>query len=180
MVDLNLRDFKDALEDENNDLDFINLTDDKTIIAFKSTNYHTSFLNNLKEFQENEKLCDIVLRTQSDPGKHIRAHKIVLACTSPYFRAMFAGGFKEDKCCHEIMVEQISFNILETIVEFIYTSKIIVRETNVEFLLPAAKMLQIDDIVRACCMYLRSNMDPNNCISIAEFAKVYGCVNLVK
>ena len=180
MVDLNLRDLKDALQDENNGLDYINLTDDKTIIAFKSTNYQASFLANLKEFQDNEKLCDVILRTQSDPGKFLRAHKIILACTSQYFKAMFAGGFKEDKCCHEIVIEQISFSILEAIVDFIYTSKIVVRETNVEFLLPAAKMLQIDDIVKACCMYLCLNMDSNNCISIAEFGKVYGCVNLVK
>jgi hypothetical protein len=181
MVDLNLRDLKDALTDYNQGLDYVTLADDKSILAFKSANYNGTFLNNLKEFQESEKLCDIVLRTHSDPSKFIRAHKLILACISPYFKAMFSGGFKEDyRPCQEIIIEQISFPILETIVEFVYTSKIIIRETNVEFLLPAAKMLQIEDIVNACCTYLQLNMDNSNCISIAEFAKTYGCVNLIK
>ena len=66
------------------------------------------------------------------------------------------------------------------IVEFIYTSKVIISDSTVQNLLAASKMLQIEEIVKACCIYLYVHMDSNNCIGIQEFAQTYGCANLAK
>ena len=39
-------------------------------------------------FRENDELCDVTLLVE---GQKIRAHKIILAAASPYFKAMFTG-----------------------------------------------------------------------------------------
>jgi hypothetical protein len=39
-------------------------------------------------FMENDELCDVNLLVE---GQKIRAHKIILAAASPYFKAMFTG-----------------------------------------------------------------------------------------
>ena len=66
------------------------------------------------------------------------------------------------------------------IVEFIYTSKVIISDSTVQNLLVASKMLQIEEIVNACCIYLSVHMDSANCIGIYDFAQTYGCANLAK
>ncbi len=81
---------------------------------------------------------------------------------------------------NEIYVENMSFEILKIIVEFIYSSKLIINEANVIELLPAAKLLQIDDIVNSCSVFLMLNMNASNCIGFEEFASRYGCVQLKK
>lgn len=98
--DLEMSDLKTLLtEDETNGLEYENLSSDGTnnCLLFKaSKNRIEKFLLNLKEFLENEKFCDVILKTESSsqPNTYhsIKAHKIILAAASPYFKAMFAGG----------------------------------------------------------------------------------------
>jgi hypothetical protein len=45
--------------------------------------YPTCLLQNLFELQETASLCDVTLAVD---GNEIRAHKVVLASASPYFR----------------------------------------------------------------------------------------------
>ena len=49
-------------------------------------------LEGLGDLRENESLCDVRLKAE---GATFQAHRVVLAAVSPYFRAMFTGGFKE-------------------------------------------------------------------------------------
>ena len=67
---------------------------------------------------------------------------------------------------------------LKIIIDFIYSSELIINEINVTELLPAAKLLQIDDIVNACSVFLNLNMNASNCIGFEEFASRFGCVEL--
>ena len=80
----------------------------------------------------------------------------------------------------EILIDQINYMTLVQIVEFIYTSKVIISDSSVQNLLAASKMLQIEEIVNACCIYLFVNMDSSNCIGIYDFAQTYGCATLAK
>ncbi len=89
-------------------------------------------------------------------------------------------GFKEENNLREIVIEGISFSSLEAIINFIYTSEIVIKETNVQNLLVSAKILQIEDVVNSCCIFLNLNMDATNCIGIEEFAGSMGCQALAK
>lgn len=116
---------------------------------------------------------------------YIKAHKIILASASAYFRALFAGGFRENSLNQAPLFEalidsQITYPILKLIVDFIYTNSIEIKAETVQDLLMASKLLQVDDIVNACCVFLYLNMDSSNCIGIKLLAKQLGCVSLYK
>ena len=64
-----------------------------------------------------------------------------LAC-SPYFKAMFTGELAESRQT-EIVIHDVDEYAMELLIEFCYTSRIIVDEKNVQMLLPAACILQV-------------------------------------
>ena len=71
--------------------------------------------------------------------------RIILAACSPYFRAMFTGELTESRQS-EITIRDMDETALETLIEFCYTSYIVVEESNVQTLLPAACLLQLAEI----------------------------------
>lgn len=109
-------------------------------------------------------------------GLEIPAHKMVLASCSPYFYAMFTG-FEESRQ-DRISIQGVDFHALQLLVEYVYTSVVVVTEENVQVLLTAANLLQLTDVRDACCDYLQSQLDPSNCLGIREFADIHGCVDL--
>nr|KAG5698336.1 hypothetical protein BaRGS_010922 [Batillaria attramentaria] len=120
------------------------------------------------------KLCDVSLVVGTET---LAAHKLVLAAASPYFKAMFTGGMREEEMT-TIPLHGISPCTLSTLIDFAYTAEIHISEGNVCFLLPAATMFQMSHVVEACSVFLEHQLDPNNCIGIADFASEHGCMEL--
>nr|XP_011431859.2 kelch-like ECH-associated protein 1 [Crassostrea gigas]XP_011431860.2 kelch-like ECH-associated protein 1 [Crassostrea gigas]XP_011431861.2 kelch-like ECH-associated protein 1 [Crassostrea gigas]XP_011431862.2 kelch-like ECH-associated protein 1 [Crassostrea gigas]XP_011431863.2 kelch-like ECH-associated protein 1 [Crassostrea gigas]XP_011431865.2 kelch-like ECH-associated protein 1 [Crassostrea gigas]XP_034312562.1 kelch-like ECH-associated protein 1 [Crassostrea gigas]XP_034312563.1 kel len=120
------------------------------------------------------KLCDVTLLVGEEK---FLAHKIVLAAASPYFRAMFTGGMREEEMT-TIPLHGITPCTLATLIEFAYTAEVRVSEMNVCYLLPAATMFQMNHVVEACSVFLEQQLDPSNCIGIADFSSEHGCVEL--
>ena len=89
--------------------------------------------------RRSKKLCDVTLIAQEE---RILAHKIVLAAASPYFKAMFTSGMREEDMS-VIPLHGISPCTLSRLVEFAYTAEVNINETNVCYLLPAATMFQV-------------------------------------
>ena len=69
----------------------------------------TSLLKDLEDCFEDMKFSDKQIVCQ---GKKFDVHQFVLSARSPYFAAMFSGGFKEGKS-NEIVIDSIQPNILE-------------------------------------------------------------------
>lgn len=88
----------------------------------------------------NDFLCDVILNVGTS---RIKAHKIILCASSPYFRAMFTNGLAESKQ-NEITLRDIDENAMEILIDFCYTSKITVDEKTVQTVLPAACLLQVN------------------------------------
>lgn len=130
----------------------------------------------MDELRKEGALCDIVFRVK---GQEFRAHRVVVASCSPYLRAMFTCGMKESNQ-QEIELKEIEPYAMEAILTFAYTGEIVVNTDNVETLLPASSMLQLEDLKLACCNFLENNMDPTNCLGIMHFADVHGCPDLIK
>jgi len=68
---------------------------------------------------------------------------------------------------------------MELLVDFAYTSHIIVEEANVQVLLPAACLLQMSEIQDVCCEFLKRQLDPTNCLGIRAFADTHSCQELL-
>ncbi|XP_056454991.1 zinc finger and BTB domain-containing protein 49-like [Gadus chalcogrammus] len=149
--------------------------DGHTISHNSKRHYHDSFVS-MNRMRQRSLLCDIVLHVSN---KEIKAHKVVLASCSPYFHAMFTNEMSESRQTH-VTLHDIDPQALEQLVQYSYTAEIVVGEGNVQTLLPAASLLQLNGVRDACCKFLLSQLDPSNCLGIRGFADTHSCSDLLK
>ncbi|XP_001943576.1 ring canal kelch homolog isoform X2 [Acyrthosiphon pisum] len=137
---------------------------------------HTNnFIEFLQCLRKEEVLCDIKLKT--DDGVIVCAHKVVLVSACPYFRTMFTKFAEADK--YVVNIRDIDSNILQLLIDYIYTFKIMVTEENVMGLLSAAIFLQLDYVKGVCVKFLQKQLNTSNCLDIKEFAEFYNCTELL-
>lgn len=110
-------------------------------------------------------------------NREITAHKLLLASSVPYFYSMFSHDLIERKQ-DVIKIKDMDPEAVETIINFVYTSKIIVSQKNVQSLLHVATILQVKLIQDKCCEFLEKQLDPANCLGIYAFSESHGCLNL--
>ena len=46
--------------------------------------------------------------------------------------------------------------------------------------MPAAGLLQLNDVINACCEFLKSQLHPTNCLGIRLFADMHSCRDLMQ
>ncbi|XP_036375095.1 zinc finger and BTB domain-containing protein 47-like [Megalops cyprinoides] len=102
-------------------------------------------LNEQRLFQP--ALCDvdIVLVRQKNT---FQAHKGVLAAYSQFFHSLFTQNKQLQRV--ELSLEALTSQGLQQILNFIYTSKLLVNACNVQDVLSAAAVLQMSDIASSC------------------------------
>lgn len=105
-----------------------------------SDRHPKSVLENFTILRRNNELCDVLLNVGNSK---IRAHKIILCASSPYFKAMFTNELAESKQT-EVTIKDIDENAMEMLIDFCYSSKITIDEKIVQSLLPAACLLQVN------------------------------------
>lgn len=131
-------------------------------------------LQSLNELRSAELLCDVKIKCEDIEHS---AHRVVLAASSSYFKAMFTSEMKE-KQQHAVELKGISPATISILLDFIYTEAVCVDTENVQDLLPAACLLQLKGVETACCEFLRGQLDPINCLSIKQFAQTHQCLEL--
>lgn len=80
----------------------------------------------------------------------------------------------------EIMLNGVSGDVLQALVNYCYTGAIDIREDNVETLLSNACLMQLNEVVEACSRFLAHQLHPSNCLGIAVFAEHQGCTSLLQ
>jgi len=142
-----------------------------------SSDKHPKFtLEAINVLRKHRELCDVVLIVAN---KKIFAHRVILSACSPYFHAMFTGELAESRQT-EVTIRDIDEAAMELLIDFCYTSKITVEENNVQTLLPAACLLQLQEIQDTCCEFLKRQLDPSNCLGIRAFADTHACRDLLR
>ncbi|XP_061729368.1 kelch-like protein diablo isoform X2 [Cydia pomonella] len=127
-------------------------------------------------FRRHRELCDVVLHVAN---RKLFAHRVILSACSPYFRAMFTGELAESRAT-EVTIRDVDEQAMEQLVEFCYTAHIVVEESNVQALLPAACLLQLQEIQDVCCEFLKRQLDCSNCLGIRAFADTHSCRELLR
>lgn len=117
----------------------------------------------MNRMRENSQLCDVKLTVA---GEVINAHKVIISAASPYFYAMFNGEYQLFSCFYiytylcllplpddmleskseVIELHEIDAPSLKQLIDFAYTGEIIITEENVQVLLPASSLLQIQSV----------------------------------
>uniref|UniRef100_A0A8C2ZNI4 Kelch like family member 2 n=1 Tax=Cyclopterus lumpus TaxID=8103 RepID=A0A8C2ZNI4_CYCLU len=129
----------------------------------------------MNELRSQSLLCDVTIVAED---VEISAHRVVLAAGSPYFHAMFTGEMAESRA-KRVRIKEMDGWTLGLLVDYIYTAEIQVTEDNVQALLPAAGLLQLNEVKKACCEFLSSQLHPSNCLGIRAFADLHACSQLL-
>ncbi|OUC46532.1 putative kelch repeat protein, partial [Trichinella nativa] len=141
-------------------------------------------------FFSEKALCDVVLvasclntdsyedsSSSNSADVEIPAHRVILASACPYFKAMFQSNMSE-AVQGKIRIHGVAPDALKSLVNFMYTSEIAITAENVQYILIAADLLEMSEVTNCCCEFLKSQLNPSNCIGIQEFAEHHSCIAL--
>lgn len=141
---------------------------------FRSREYGSRVLGSLNEMRELGALCDVALAVGD---KRFPVHRVVLAASCPYFAAMFHSGLAEASR-DEVDIHDMTPEVFERLLRFIYTGEILITRDNCQDLLAASNILLLTDVLQACCDFLQRELHPSNCVGIFRLAEMHSCTNL--
>ncbi|XP_031430790.1 zinc finger and BTB domain-containing protein 37-like isoform X1 [Clupea harengus] len=109
--------------------------------------FSNSVLSHLNQLRMQGRLCDIVVNVQ---GQSFRAHKVVLAASSPYFR--------DHMSLSEMSTVSLSVirnpSVFEQLLSFCYTGRLCLQLADIISYLTAASFLQMQHIIDHCTQIL--------------------------
>ncbi|KAL4660781.1 zinc finger and BTB domain-containing protein 34-like [Arapaima gigas] len=123
------------------------MDDGSGLIEFDVPEFSNTVLSQLNELRLQGKLCDIVVHIQGQP---FRAHKAVLAASSPYFRDHSALSTMSGLSLSVIK----SPEVFERLLAFCYTGRMALPLKDVVSFLTAASFLQMQAIIDKCTQIL--------------------------
>lgn len=106
-----------------------------------------------------------------------QCNRNILAAASPYFKSMFTGGLYESTQSN-ITIHDVDAESMALIIEYCYTGRVAITETNVQKLYSAANMLQVEYIRHACADFMTRRLDLSNCTGILKFADTFDNMDL--
>lgn len=79
---------------------------------------------------------------------------------------------------NNIQMKGIDVEMMGLLLEYAYSSSIVITRNNCQALLSAANLLQILPVKVAACRFLQEHMDVSNCLGIHCFAEQHACTEL--
>jgi len=111
--------------------------------------------------------------------QEIKAHKTILSARSPVFAAMFHSDMKE-RVMDRIDIPDISPDIFNELLRFIYTDRVELTESNPTSLLAAADKYLLQLLKIKCEEFLIKGLSVENCIEMMTLADLHTALNLKK
>ncbi|CAH0555405.1 unnamed protein product [Brassicogethes aeneus] len=132
--------------------------DENSTMTFHCLELSSSMFQKLYEQKKSNRFCDLTLYVNN---KIIKAHRNVLACSSPYFDSILKH--------HKVIREQLSITCLDseifnTILNYMYTGEITIEHTNVEELLKLADHFILTKVIEYCIEFLGTKLNLENCL----------------
>lgn len=86
---------------------------------------------------------------------------------------MFTSGLTESNQ-REVRIVGVESESMHLVLDYAYTSRVTLSESNVQALFTAASIFQIPALQDQCAQFMISRLDPQNCIGVYMFADAYG------
>ncbi|XP_026203605.1 POZ-, AT hook-, and zinc finger-containing protein 1 isoform X3 [Anabas testudineus] len=116
--------------------------------TYQVSKHSAEMLHNLNvQRKDGGRFCDVVLRVGEES---FPAHKAVLAACSEYFESVFSRQTEDDGDAKELEMHTISPKVFKDILDFAYTSRIVVRLECFPELMTAAKFLLMRSVIEIC------------------------------
>ncbi|XP_078139936.1 POZ (BTB) and AT hook-containing zinc finger 1 isoform X2 [Centroberyx gerrardi] len=116
--------------------------------TYQVSKHSAEMLHNLNiQRKDGGRFCDVILRVGEES---FPAHKAVLAACSEYFESVFSCQSEGDGDAKELEMHTISPKVFKDILDFAYTSRIVVRLECFPELMTAAKFLLMRSVIEIC------------------------------
>ncbi|PIK36525.1 putative kelch-like protein 14 [Apostichopus japonicus] len=124
-------------------------------------------LHGLHQLWKQRILCDCTVLVGS---YHISVQKVVLASCSEYFRTIFT----ESEDVKEVKLNgQLTQDGLDLVLEYMYTSKIVLTLGNIKRVLNTALQLRMPKLTGLCARYLIKMVNLENCVPILQLSNTF-------
>ncbi|XP_036092369.1 kelch-like protein 30 [Rousettus aegyptiacus] len=143
-------------------------------LDFHLPSHAQDVLDGLRRLRTQPKLADVTLLVG---GRELPCHRGLLALSSPYFHAMFAGDFAESFSAR-VELRDVEAAVVGQLLDFVYTGRLTVTQANVEALTRTAARLHFPAVQKVCGRYLQQQLDPSNCLGICEFGERQGLLGV--
>ncbi|XP_004386553.1 kelch-like protein 30 [Trichechus manatus latirostris] len=143
-------------------------------LDFHLPSHAQDMLDGLQRLRSQPKLADVTLLVG---GRELPCHRSLLALSSPYFHAMFAGNFAESFSAR-VELRDMEPAVVGQLVDFVYTGRLTINQGNVEALTRTAAHLHFPAVQKVCGRYLQQQLDAANCLGICEFGEQQGLLGV--
>ncbi|KAF7660296.1 hypothetical protein LDENG_00284950 [Lucifuga dentata] len=143
---------------------------------FCDREHPSQLLDALRQFYISGAFTDVTLQC-AESGQVFPCHKAVLSARSSYFKVMFTADMRE-KSTSVIKLTGIDGSVLGALVNYVYTARVCIDDSNVQSLLEAADLLQFTSVKQACEEFLIRLLNVDNCLGIHAFAQLHLCPGL--
>ncbi|XP_010212748.1 PREDICTED: ectoderm-neural cortex protein 1-like [Tinamus guttatus] len=93
---------------------------------------------------------------------------------------MFGGGLKESRDAEVNFHDSLHPEVLELLLDYAYSARVLINEENAESLLEAGDMLQFHDVRDASADFLEKNLYPGNCLNMLLLSDAHCCQRLLE
>ncbi|XP_069784613.1 zinc finger and BTB domain-containing protein 7A-like isoform X2 [Narcine bancroftii] len=143
-------------------------------IGIPFPDHSNEILSCLNEQRNYGYLCDVIIIVD---GQEFQTHRSVLAACSQYFKKLFTlGAIVDQQNVYEI--DFVSAEALSALLEFAYTATLTISTSNVNEILNAARLLEIQCVSNVCHDLLVSNALSNK--EMADYVDQIDQENLLR
>ncbi|XP_069661802.1 kelch-like protein 29 isoform X6 [Haliaeetus albicilla] len=141
-------------------------------------NENPEMLKELNQQRRAKEFTDLKIIVE---GKEFEVHQNVLASCSLYFKDLIKRSPRDSSRSGEkleLAMSNLTADVLELLLEFVYTGSLIIDSANAKTLLEAASKFQFHTFCKVCVSFLEKQLTASNCLGILAMAEAMQCTEL--
>uniref|UniRef100_A0A3B5AUV9 Kelch like family member 29 n=1 Tax=Stegastes partitus TaxID=144197 RepID=A0A3B5AUV9_9TELE len=144
---------------------------------FSDPGHPREMLKELNQQRRAKEFTDLKIIVE---GKEFEVHQNVLASCSLYFKDLVKRSSGETRSGEmlELNMSNIGADVLELLLEFVYTGSLVIDSANAKTLLEAANKFQFNTFCKVCVSFLEKQLTAANCLGVLAMAEAMTCTEL--
>ncbi|XP_077293318.1 kelch-like protein 26 [Arctopsyche grandis] len=146
-----------------------------SVHIFRNPDHKTNVLDRIYTMYQQNRRCDveIVLNNQRYQG-----HSVVLSAISEYFDTKLDNNLGTS--LKEISIDNLDNDATQRVIDYCYTGEIEFSHETVLKIISTAGLFQLEPVVKACCDFMASIINTENCLQFDETVNLYGYSSLAE